>query len=128
MYFIVVIAFFVCLIAVQLFKDTRHEHSPLFRSQILDTTPKKASPISYNATDDADTQLPDVRDDLFINKEFEIYNMAAEECEAEFSELFSEIDRAALHRKSIGHVNASEIDLQWAGDGGVRAMIYKQKV
>jgi hypothetical protein len=50
------------------------------------------------------------------------------QCSAEFKSLLNEVERAVAHRKRIGNMKGSDIDLDWRHVGGVRAMIYNQKV
>ncbi|KAF1965793.1 hypothetical protein BU23DRAFT_626883 [Bimuria novae-zelandiae CBS 107.79] len=60
--------------------------------------------------------------------DFESYRLSTTRCSSEFKRLFHEIERAVAHRNKIGHVNESEIDLEWKPEGAVRAMIYNQKL
>ncbi|KAJ4292583.1 hypothetical protein N0V90_009246 [Kalmusia sp. IMI 367209] len=73
-------------------------------------------------------QPPFLSDKLSNITRFESYGLASEECNAEFSKLFKEIERSAAYRKSIGNVEESDLDLKWNKDGAVRAMIYRQKL
>lgn len=59
---------------------------------------------------------------------FESYGLASAKCNTEFGPLFKEIERSAAHRKSIGNVTPTDLDLGTMGDGVVRAMIWRQKV
>ncbi|KAF1971699.1 hypothetical protein BU23DRAFT_590588 [Bimuria novae-zelandiae CBS 107.79] len=59
---------------------------------------------------------------------FEGYALAGAECDTEFKDLFKEIERSGTHRKSIGKVTPADLDLHWIDDGGVRAMIHRQKL
>ncbi|KAF1954587.1 hypothetical protein CC80DRAFT_526673 [Byssothecium circinans] len=60
--------------------------------------------------------------------DFERYGFSAAQCSSEFKSLFQEIERAAAHRKSVGKVKESDIDLDWNKEGAMRAMIYNQKL
>jgi hypothetical protein len=59
---------------------------------------------------------------------FDGYGLSSVECEAEFKDLFKEIQRSTTGRKDIGKVSSSDIDLHWKQDGALRAMIWRQKV
>lgn len=59
---------------------------------------------------------------------FSRYSLSTTQCNSEFADLFKETDSSVAHRKKIGNVTPSDIDLGWKPDGAVKAMIYNQKV
>lgn len=56
------------------------------------------------------------------------YGLTAEQCDAAFPGLFTEIDRAVEYRKKIGNITIKDVDISWKDDGAVRAVIIDQQV
>lgn len=56
------------------------------------------------------------------------YGLSYAQCSSAFSDLFKEIERSVAHRRRIGNVRPSDIDLGWKRASVVKAMIYHQKV
>ncbi|KAF2872847.1 glycosyl transferase family 90-domain-containing protein [Massariosphaeria phaeospora] len=56
------------------------------------------------------------------------YRLSFEECSAEYSGLFKEIERSVALQKQHGKITAEDMDLHWKPFGAVRAMIYNQKL
>lgn len=65
---------------------------------------------------------------LQVFSEFDGYGLASAQCDAEFKDLFQEIERSNAHRQSSRNITSSDIDLHWNEGGAVRAMIWRQKV
>ncbi|KAF2450536.1 hypothetical protein P171DRAFT_348654 [Karstenula rhodostoma CBS 690.94] len=84
------------------------------------------APSSPHAIEALATQAP-VLGSLQEFSRFDGYGLASGECDAEFSDLFKEIERSAAQRKDIGNITSSDIDLHWKEDGALRAMIWRQK-
>lgn len=80
------------------------------------------SQILLSDAEDPETPLPE------WEKDFSRYGLNAIQCSSEFKSLFFEIERAVAHRKKIGNVTESGIDVDWKDRGAVRAMIYNQRV
>jgi hypothetical protein len=60
--------------------------------------------------------------------DFSRYSFTSAQCSAEFSGIYKDLERAVALRRRIGNVTPSDLDLTWKSSGGVRAMIYNQKV
>lgn len=56
------------------------------------------------------------------------YGLSHTECRTRFAGLFDEIKRSVALRKELGNVSLVDIDLDWKPYGGVRDMIYNNKV
>lgn len=56
------------------------------------------------------------------------YGLSHTECRTRFAGLFDEIKRSVALRKELGNVSLVDIDLDWKPYGGVRVMIYNNKV
>ncbi|KXT11753.1 hypothetical protein AC579_1650 [Pseudocercospora musae] len=57
------------------------------------------------------------------------YGLSEEQCNVAFPELYKEIDRAVEHRKERwGEITPDEVEVEWRGDGIVRAMIHDNQL
>ncbi|TVY17332.1 Protein O-glucosyltransferase 1 [Lachnellula arida] len=56
------------------------------------------------------------------------YGLTAEQCDAAFPGLFTEIDRAIEYRNKIGKITPDDVDISWKEHGAVRAAIIDQQL
>jgi hypothetical protein len=56
------------------------------------------------------------------------YGLSELQCTSAFEPLFQELDRAIAYRERVGPLTTNDIDIGWAKDGVVRAMIYDHQV
>lgn len=56
------------------------------------------------------------------------YGLTIEQCNSAFPDLYTEIDRAFEYRGDIGPIGPEDVNISWAKDGLVRALIMDQQV
>lgn len=57
------------------------------------------------------------------------YGLSEEHCKIAFPGLYKEVDRAVEHRKNVvGNITPDELEVEWRGDGIVRAMIHENQL
>ncbi|KAF2638290.1 hypothetical protein P280DRAFT_471405 [Massarina eburnea CBS 473.64] len=89
----------------------------------LSPSPHNSGPQLFSDVDDAQPQSQKE-----WGTDFNRYSFSSAQCASEFGDLFKEIERAVAHRKSVGSLTESDIDLAWKPEGAVKAMIYNQKL
>lgn len=99
-------------------------------------TPAEKAVTSKGATTQTDAPTPSAAPSTHeegqwsfnTTRDERAYGLAAEQCDAAFPGLFTEIDRAVEYRKKVGKITPDDVDISWKDYGAVRAAIINQQV
>lgn len=61
-------------------------------------------------------------------RDAEDYSLTQDQCQSAFPNAYYEIDRAVAYWRQNGTIEPSQIDINWRGDGAIRAMIHDRQV
>ncbi|KAK8210111.1 hypothetical protein M8818_003598 [Zalaria obscura] len=61
-------------------------------------------------------------------RDAEDYSLTQDQCQSAFPNAYYEIDRAVAYWRQNGTIEPSQIDINWRGDGAIRAMIHDRQL